>query len=378
MFWQFRFFVFSLYFFASIYSINSFAGDSIITTKHFKNPLEYKKGRLNIAVFPVSSVDPASGVELGIMPVISVSPLKDTIPNEFYRSSSVAMHLTYSTKNWANIRCDGHFFTSKGNNFVLFFQYLNAPDYFYGIGNDTINKNPSKYENQYFKFGFEASKSFKKIHFIGFKFDFQTQSISDVEGAVLQNTIEGYSGGNMIGIGPLYKLDSRDNVNFPSKGSLLQTSIVQSFLIDKSKKQFAVYSFDYRKYITIFKSYYIALQGMVSSSKGAVPFYKLPSIGGKYNLRGVSNKFMYIDKNVWYTQAEIRKMIYKRIGLVAFSGVGNVFSTWNNDIISHVKVVYGFGGRIQLIPRDQINLRFDYAFGPNGDRGFYATIREAF
>jgi len=40
--------------------------------------------------------------------------------------------------------------------------------------------------------------------------------------------------------------------------------------------------------------------------------------------------------------------------------------------------MYGFGGRFQLIPRDQINLRIDYAFGPNGDTGFYATIREAF
>ena len=71
-------------------------------------------------------------------------------------------------------------------------------------------------------------------------------------------------------------------------------------------------------------------------------------------------------------------MIYKRIGIVAFSGIGNVFSTWNSDMITNLKSVYGFGARIQLIPRDQINLRFDYAFGPNGDHGFYATIREAF
>ena len=373
-----RIFGIALYILLSIASFTVFAEDSLSTKKQLKNPFLYKRGRFAFTVFPVASIDPASGMELGVMPVFSIAPPKDSIATGYYRASSVVSHLTYSTKNWANIRVEGQFFTSKGNNFVMFFQYLNAPDYFYGIGNDTINKTPSKYINHYLKCGFEASKSYKNVHFFGLKCDVDFQSIYDVTLSVLNKSVEGYNGGNIIGLGPIYKYDSRDNVNFPSKGSLLQTSVVQSIMLDNSGKYFTICSFDYRKYFMFFKTYYVALQGQVSSSSGDVPFYKLPSLGGKYNLRGISNKFMYIDKRVWFSQAEVRKMIYKGVGVVAFTGVGNAFATWDKEMVSHVKVMYGFGGRIQLIPRDQINLRIDYAFGPNGDTGFYATIREAF
>ena len=290
-------------FFVSSLTITTFAEDSLSTKKHFKNPLEYKKGRFQFAMFPVASIDPASGIELGLLPVFSISPRKDTVSTAFYRSSSLSSHLTYSTKNWTNIRTEGQFFTSKGNNYVVFFQFLNAPDYFYGIGNDTINRMPSKYQNRYVKCGFDATKSFKQIHFLGIKCELLSQSIKDIEHTVLSAHINGYSGGNVFGFGPLCKLDTRNNVHFPSKGSLLQVSIVQSFMLDNSKNQFAVYSFDYRKYVTCFKDYFIAFQGMMASSTGDVPFYKLPTLGGKYNLRGISNKFMYIDNNVWYTQA---------------------------------------------------------------------------
>jgi len=354
------------------------AQDSSSTKKTIKNPLEYTNGRLQFAVYPVSSVDPASGIELGMMPVFSIAPKAKIDSMGFYRSSSLAAHLTYSTKNWANVRCEGQFYTSKGLNYGVFVQYLHAPDYFYGIGNDTINTSPSKFLNQYVKGGFELSKSIKTIHFIGFKLELQHQTITEIEKTVLNSSIEGYNGGTVLGIGPLYKFDTRDNVNYPTKGTLIQASAVFSFLTNEKNKKFTTYSFDYRKYFTFFKSLNLAFQAMIASSEGDVPFYKLQSIGGKYNLRGITNKNKYIDKNVWYTQAEFRKNVYKRVGVVAFGGIGNIYSTWDNDMISHLKAVYGFGARFQVIPRDKINLRFDYAFGPNGDSGFYATIREAF
>jgi len=358
--------------------LKSQTNDSVPSKKWvLKNPLEYQKGRFQMSVYPVSSYDPMSGWEFGVMPVFAFAPKKDSLSNSYYRSSSITSHFTYSTKNWTNIRIEGQLFT-HGFNIVAYCQFLNDPSSFYGIGNDTINKNPSLLMSRYFKIGGELTKGFSSIHFVGIKFEFLNQDITDIQGTVLNPSIEGYSGGNSFGLGPVYKCDTRNNVNFPTKGFLLQTSAVYFFMLDNSSKKFAIYSFDYRRYCSIFKSYVIACQGTVSASTGDVPFYKLPCIGGKYNLRGISNKFMYIDKNVWFVQSEIRKTVYKRIGVVAFGGVGNVFATWNNDMVSHLKTVYGFGGRYQILPNDKINLRFDYAFGPNSDHGVYATIREAF
>ena len=358
-------------------SFKTFAGDSLTIKKRLKNPFEYEKGRFEMSVYPVASLDPSSGMELGIMPVFAISPQKDSLSQRYYRSSSVSSHITYSTKHWMNLRAEGQVFSKKGYSIVAFIQYLNAPDYFYGIGNDTVTTNPSKYVNQYFKTGIELSKCLSKIHFVGFKCDFQSQKFMNIEGNVLNQSVTGFNGGINLGIGPIYKIDSRDNVNYPSKGSLVQLMGLYSFALH-SNNNFKIYTLDLRKYSTVFKSLYLASQLYISSSSGDVPFYKLPSLGGKYNLRGISNRLKYIDKNVWFAQTEVRKMIFKRFGIVAFCGVGNTFSSWDTDLKAHIKGIYGFGGRYKILPNDKINLRFDYAFGPNGDSGFYATIREAF
>jgi len=357
---------------------------SVDNNKKFKlkNPLEYiefRKGRFSAAVYPVCSYDPASGLELGIMPTFSISPRDTSAGNKFYRASSIVNHLTYSTNNWINIRSDAQFFSSKGYCNKFFFQYLNSPDYFYGIGNDTLNSSPDSFHNQYFKFAAESQKLFNDVHYVGLKIDFYTALIkAGNDTHILSDSIEGFSGGTMFGIGPVYRIDSRDNVNFPGKGIYTELSACYFPAFADDKNGVFNYTLDFRKYFELFKSYYFAYQANLNSITGDVPFYRLSTIGGKYNLRGISNKFMYIDNNAWYTQAEIRKMIIWRFGAVAFAGIGNTFSVWDDSIFKNVKTIFGIGGRFQLIPKDKLNLRFDYAFGPNGDRGFYATVREIF
>jgi outer membrane protein assembly factor BamA len=182
----------------------------------------------------------------------------------------------------------------------------------------------------------------------------------------------------MLGTGPVIRYDSRNNVNYPGKGAYIETSALWFRKNNVFEYKFRFYNIDIRKYVTLFNDVIIAFQANASVSKGNIPFYRMPTIGGKFSLRGISNKFMYIDQNCWYTQAEIRKHITWRIGGVAFAGVGNNFKTWDADMYQNVKATYGLGARFQMIPRDKLNLRFDYAFGPHGDSGFYATVREVF
>ena len=292
-----KFFFVLCLFYNLLLPFNSSAGDTTKVKKTLKNPFEYKRGRFQMAFFPVSSYDPASGIEFGAMPVFTISPKKQPDSTDFYRSSSLATHLTYSTKNWANVRSEGQFYTTKGFNFVVLFQYLNAPDYFYGIGNDTINKNPSKFQNRYMKFCLEFSKCKNKVHFWGFKTDVQLQYIDDIQLNVLNPQISGYDGGTFLGIGPLYKYDSRNDVNFPSRGYLIQTSITQTVEVQDLRHTFSSYSIDIRKYILFLKTFILATQANISHTSGDVPFFKLSTIGGKYNLRGISNKYKYIDKD---------------------------------------------------------------------------------
>ena len=88
-------------------SFKTFAGDSLTIKKRLKNPFEYEKGRFEMSVYPVASLDPSSGMELGVMPVFAISPPKDSLSQRYYRSSSVSSHITYSTKHWMNLRAEG-------------------------------------------------------------------------------------------------------------------------------------------------------------------------------------------------------------------------------------------------------------------------------
>lgn len=346
--------------------------------KTLRNPLEFRYQRLTTSILPVCSYDPASGVEMGVMPVFSVAPKVNNEGSRYYRASSAVNHLTYSTNAWINLRSDLQYYTSKGFCYKAYTQFLSAPDYYYGIGNDTLNTTPSSFYYQYFRSAIELTKMINSQYFVGFKTDFMSTDMSKKDGMLLQGNVAGNNGGKMLGFGPVIRYDSRDNVNYPSKGSYVEVSglwFQENNLFDY---QCSIYNIDIRKYISIKGQTTLALQANATVSEGNIPFYRMPAIGGKYNLRGILNKFMYIDKNCWFAQAEIRKMLFWRLGAVAFAGAGNDFDTWNASLYTRVKAIYGGGVRVQMVPRDKLNMRIDYAWGPGGNRGLYITVREIF
>ena len=113
-------------------------------------------------------------------------------------------------------------------------------------------------------------------------------------------------------------------------------------------------------------------------SEGDIPFYSLYQLGGMTRLRGISNKYIYIDKNAYFAQCELRKHIWNRFGLVLFGGFGNTYEKMSDVKFDQMKYVYGGGIRFQSDTKNDINLRLDYGRGSFGDSGIYMTMREAF
>ena len=77
-------------------------------------------------------------------------------------------------------------------------------------------------------------------------------------------------------------------------------------------------------------------------------------------------------------QAEYRQYFYRKWGVVAFAGAGNVSNTILEYDISSMKYSYGLGLRFLFNEKQKINLRMDIGFGSDGSRGIYFGIQEAF
>ena len=99
---------------------------------------------------------------------------------------------------------------------------------------------------------------------------------------------------------------------------------------------------------------------------GDVPYRNLASLEKQPDDAGllwgqVRNK-MYIN-----TPAEYRFPVYWRFGAVAFASAGQVADNFSQLSFSKFHYAAGAGIRFSVLPRENLNLRFDVAYGNKVD-----------
>jgi outer membrane protein assembly factor BamA len=115
---------------------------------------------------------------------------------------------------------------------------------------------------------------------------------------------------------------------------------------------------------------------LLRSAGGEVPFYKLALLGGDSLMRGYY-KGRYRDKDILAVQAEYRVKVTRRIGVVGFAGVADVFPSFADLNLNDIKYSLGTGVRYMVNKREGTNLRMDMAWGKRSF-GLYFTAQEAF
>lgn len=357
----------------SIAKVDSLAKKSML--EKTMGLFEVKVKRATISTFPSAGLDPSAGLSFGILQVVTIPPKKET---KFNRSTSVVNHFTYSTNQWLNLKSDLVLYTAKGYNVNAYVQYLEAPDKFYGIANDTLNTNPAKFYIHDLEVRGDISKSINNTIFAGIVFDISHTYTEDLGTTAEGLAIPSQKNLLIMGVGPYLAFDRRNSVNYPTKGEFVTAGFL--FYPNHSYNTYSFYRFslEAKKYMTIGNDFVLATQFYTGTEKGDIPFYDLFQLGGKMRLRGISNKYMYIDRNIYYSQAEFRKHIWGRVSAVAFGSVGNTYSDFSDIDVAHLKYVYGAGLRLQTSKTEKLHIRIDYGRGVFGDSGVYITMREAF
>ncbi|MCJ1959334.1 BamA/TamA family outer membrane protein [Novosphingobium mangrovi (ex Hu et al. 2023)] len=178
-------------------------------------------------------------------------------------------------------------------------------------------------------------------------------------------------------IGPSFTFDTRNHPFNPSKGVLVTGTWM--FGAD-----FLGSDFEHRKlellstgYFSLTDSTVLAVRKTACAVKGNAPFYDLCMFGKNGDLRGYEAG-RYRDGATWAFQLEVRQRLTPKLGVVGFAGVGGIAAS-SGDIWkhSHTLASGGAGLRYLASKANNVNLRFDVAWGKDG-AAYYFGIGEAF
>lgn len=186
-----------------------------------------------------------------------------------------------------------------------------------------------------------------------------------------------------LGLFALY--DTRDVTFNATKGFFVKAEAKwYPRLLGNTRRNFGRFTLTFDLYRKLWKGSVLACDLFADCTAGTPSWHMYAKMGGMDRMRGYYEG-RYRDKRLVETQVELRQRIYRRHGLAAWLGGGQVWGTekfrWQNTLYS-----FGCGYRFEF--KKGMNIRLDYGWGVYGNRNlpwdrkrtsaFLFTASEAF
>lgn len=295
------------------------------------------------------------------------------------RTSDVNLLALYTLRKQLIIVLSSTIFFPKEERIARFqASYSYYPDRFWGLSNHSSRQAEEPFTQKQF---FINPQFLQRVHrklYIGLTYEFQhTAPVLYQQGGIFdKEDIVGRFGGNTSGIGPILSWDTRNNAYSPDRGVFAEMQYVWFDQHIGSDFNLRVFNLDFRKFFHLSDRSVLALQGIAGLTSGNTPFRKLEELGGSDIMRGYYQG-RYTDKCLTAYQAEYRRMLFWRIGIVAFASTGEVSPNLSSFRLDGFHYAYGGGVRFVLSKEEKLSLRVDYGLAKHSS-GFYVQLREAF
>ncbi|HEY0430859.1 MAG TPA: BamA/TamA family outer membrane protein, partial [Pyrinomonadaceae bacterium] len=327
-------------------------------------PKKPKRGQLVIAPIPVSSPAVGSGLVLVGLYVFKVKESDMKSP-----PSVVGLVGAFTNNGSRGGALGGRLYFSENKYQTTFALAKGRANFdFFGIGRRPNAEGisvPLTVKGTIF-FG-EFMRNVGKDIFIGPRFQHRNLEISldgtQTPGGFVIPEIDRNTISAALGIH--VQRDKRDSTFYPRKGSLLD--VTGDFFAKGlgSRRQYQTYKVSYQLYHSLAPKQVLAYRGMICSANQSVPFYDLCLYGTQSNLRGyTAGEFQ--NRRMFATQAEYRRELKGRFGVVGFGGLGGIARRWNEFRSDELLPAAGGGLRFTLDKKNHINYRIDWAVGRNG------------
>ncbi len=216
---------------------------------------------------------------------------------------------------------------------------------------------------------------FKRIYF-GPTASFIKSSVTfSFPGANGQDSIQK---SHLNSLGYILSNDTRDHVQYPTKGMFLnfKNQFYGSYI--GSDYNFARYIVTYNQYFKIGKTetnQVLVARATLNIATGNVPFEGQTVVGGD-DIRGYSQG-KYRNDQVYTLQSEYRWNFYGKWGLVAFAGLATAVAHFSDISESQLLPGVGAGLRFRMLPSEKVNIGVDAGVG-KGDYSLTFRIGESF
>lgn len=333
---------------------------------------------VNYLAIPVLFRTPETGWAYGLS---TSANFKTSHKNDsLTRMSSVTLLGIFSERQQNIQAFDATIYFPK-EKYILYSQISHSyfPDNFWGIGQNTKNMDKERYAFEQFVVSPHLKRKYFKHMFFGILADYQNIfKINYVEGGLMDATsFYGKTKYNITGLGVTASYDTRNSTFWPTKGVFLQTQFTTYNKEIASTYSFNKWMVEARFFKKVFKKHIIAAQLYNYSTFGETPFRSMASLGGAGNLRGIYQG-RFRDNSMYSAIVEYRAPLFWKISACVFGGVGDVYNKAKDINTGSLKGSFGGGLRLTILEKEKLNLRIDYGYSDNYNKGFYFTIGECF
>ena len=334
-----------------------------------------EEGKSGFVIMPIPISNPTIGTGLGaagmfLYPVDNKSPVSSTTVGGFYTSNdSWGAGVSQKTFLYEDrLRLNG----SLG--------YGNINLDFYGVGTEAGNRGTSvPLTEKGFFFVPEGLTRIAGRLYGGVRYRYLEMETAVNLQELLNNKIDLPPISSKVrssGVGLVLNYDSRDNPFNPYKGTFLDLNAIFPSKALGGDYDYQIYQAAYNFYYKLADHMVLAYRAFGKFTAGDVPFFDLSFFGTHNDLRGYPGG-QYLDKMMLATQLEYRWKFYKRWGMVAFAGVGEVARNLSDFNTKDLLPSAGAGLRFMVSEANRVNISLDYARGREGD-AVYFYIGEAF
>lgn len=292
-------------------------------------------------------------------------------------ATGASLMYTQNRQIAAGVSTDAYL-TGDRNHVTASIGYLKFPNLFFGIGNTTAQSDSETYTPRTFGVDAAVERRVARGIYLGVGGDFATGSMAEVQPAraLASGAIPGSEIGRTAGLGAAVTYDTRDNILAAATGTYAKLAARSYTAFLGSDFDFTLLQLDLRRFHRLAGGQVVAMQASWTGTSGDVPFTRMPQLGGQNLLRGYYQG-RYRDRQYVAAQAEYRTPTWRRMGLAAFAGAGEVAARFEDLNVSGIHAAGGAGLRILLNRQERLALRLDYGAGA-GSSGFYITVGEAF
>lgn len=295
------------------------------------------------------------------------------------RKSNILFTGIYTTNSQIVIQALPQIYFGAGDYYLDgVYEFRIYPNKFWGIGNDTPASNEEDYNMTSHKFRVDFLKRLPPSLNFGLRFNLENHEVTEVaEGGLLEaGAVLGSDRAVIVGLGAIFTLDTRDQVEDPHGGYYVNFNAQFSSENFGATHGFNRFITDMRAYRPLGKKSLIAARFYLENNYGDVPFQAKAQFGGGDMARGYF-KGRYIDNQMYVLTAEYRWRFLPRLSLAAFALMGEVTDI-NQDFFKAPHLSAGGGIRFKVLKDQNTLVRLDVGVGEDGNSGFYFGVNQAF